>query len=257
MLILFFCLLTLHCPAEASSSRTIHLADGDMQPIYVESGFSTLLKFSSHPEPGLIGDQDGFKVEYMKNIVAIKPLIAHGKTNLFVFTKEGQFNFQIIAGHGHHDNVVYIEPKRGLGPTGPTTTKTVVMIDELFTRKVEKSAASPRLKLTLNTVATPQSRSTIVLRIALVQTLSLKKNAIPIPSALFSIQQGAKNIKIENIFLESKAPLNTVTTGLILVRAADLKKNEPVKLTLSLPKDAFGPTPLTLQIPFSADFPRK
>src|SRR5580698_188855 len=97
MVLLLLCLLTLQCPAYARSARTVHLADGQMEAIYVESGYSTLLKFSSHPEPGLIGDQDGFKVEYLKNIVAIKPLVSKGKTNLFIFTKEGQFNFQLIA----------------------------------------------------------------------------------------------------------------------------------------------------------------
>ena len=259
MLGLMFCLLLFQCPAQARSSRAVHLADGDMEPIYVESGFSTLLKFSSHPEPGLIGDQDGFKVEYMKNIVAIKPLVSKGKTNLFVFTKEGQFNFQLVAGRGRHDNVVYVEPKWGKGPTGPTVAKTVVSIDDLLTRPINKTVSSGGLKLTLASVATPQSKSTVVLRVLVSEDTTHKKIPLAIETTFFSITQGTSNIKIENIFLESKAqnPKEAVTSGLILIRAADLKKNELLKLTLNLPKAAFGSPAIMLQIPFSADFSRK
>lgn len=92
--------------AWAKSMRVVRLSDSDMETVFVEPGFSTLIKFDSHPQPGLIGDQDGFKVEYLKNMVAIKPLVSRGKTNLFLFTKEGQFNFQLLAGVGRHDNIV-------------------------------------------------------------------------------------------------------------------------------------------------------
>lgn len=258
MLTLFFCLLTLHCPAEAKSSRTIHLSDGEMAPIYVEAGYSTLLKFSSHPEPGLIGDQDGFKVEYMKSIVAIKPLVTKGKTNLFVFTKEGQFGFQLISARGKHDNVVFVEPQKGSGPIGPTTTKTIIALDDMLTMKMNKSVKVSGLALTLDSIATPVSRSTLLLRLHLQGKLTdnVKKSAIE--TKFFRVMQGATPVKIENAFLEFKnknvSPIEAV--GLILIRTADLKKNEPVKLILSLPSKLAEQKPVDLQILFSADFRR-
>jgi hypothetical protein len=255
MMLLFLCLLTLHCPAEAKSSRTVYLSEGEMVPIYVEPGYSTLLKFSSHPEPGLIGDQDGFKVEYMKSIVAIKPLLPRGQTNLFVFTKDGQFGFQLVAKRGQHDNVVYVEPRRGPGPSGPTTTKTVVLVDELFTKRINKTTKVGSLALTLESVAMPTSRSTLVLRLNIQETLIGSTKPSVIDPKFFGVVQGANAITVENIFLELK--YQTVRTalmsGLILVRASDLKKNEPVKLVLNMPGKSPDQKPMVLTVPFSAD----
>jgi hypothetical protein len=256
MLTLFFCLLTLNCPAEAKSSRTIRLSDGEMAPIFVEAGYSTLLKFSSHPEPGLIGDQDGFKVEYMKSIVAIKPLVTKGKTNLFVFTKEGQFGFQLISARGKHDNVVYVEPQRGSGPTGPTATKTVVALDDMLTMKMNKTAKLAGLTLTLDSIATPTSRSTLLLRFRVQGKLGDNVKQAAIESKYFHVMQGVVPVKIENAFLEFKnknaSPIEAV--GLILIRTAELKKNEPMKLMLSLQNKIAEQKPVDLQILFSADF---
>jgi hypothetical protein len=255
MMLLFLCLLTLHCPAEAKSSRTVYLSEGEMAPIYVEPGYSTLLKFSSHPEPGLIGDQDGFKVEYMKSIVAIKPLLPRGKTNLFVFTKDGQFGFQLVAKRGQHDNVVYVEPRRSPGPSGPTTTKTVILVDDLFTKRIGKTIKVGALALTLESIATPTSRSTLVLRVNIQETLVSSAKPSVIDPKLLSVTQGTKAITVENVFMELKSQTarSVMTSSLILVRASDLKKNEPVKLTLSFPGKSTSQKPVLLTVPFSAD----
>jgi hypothetical protein len=259
MLVLIMCLLSFNFSAEAKSARTVLLSDGDMEQVFVEPGFSTLLKFSSHPEPGLIGDQDGFKVEYMKNIVAIKPLISKGKTNLFVFTKEGQFNFQLVSSKGRHDNIVYVESRQGLGPPGPSALKTAVIIDDLLTLKFNRTVVAGQIKLTLDSIATPQSKSTIVLRVSVLESVNNKIKPHQIDSKWFSIHQGNTSINIESIFLESKPHGSSLsmTTGLILVRAAGLKKNEPLKLTLSIPSTPTGQRATILQVLFSANFSRK
>ena len=254
MFILLLCLLTLQCPADASSSRTVRLADGDMVPIYLESGFSTLLKFNAHPEPGLIGDQDGFKVEYMKNIVAIKPLVAKGKTNLFIFTKDGEFNFQLIASRGQHDNVVYVESRRD--STTSMTSKVAIPIDELLTRRINKSATAKNLQLNVDSISAPLSRSTLVLRFTL-QEHVLKKSDVALrpETDWFSVAQGRKPIKVENIYLEYKrvSPLLSQATGLILIRLSDLKKAENLHLTCTTPKGQGGNQGSILQVKFPSD----
>lgn len=252
MTTLFFCLLLFYCPAQAASSRTVRLSDGDMAEVYVEPGYSTLLKFDSHPEPGLIGDQDGFKVEYLKSIVAIKPLMTHGQTNLFVFTKDGQFGFKLISAHGRHDNLIYVRPKPDGGPAGPTVKKTIIAIDDLLTRKIEKTVRTGDVSLTLKSVATPTSRSTIVLKVTIRQKFAVNTKATPWDEKVFSISQGSKSVKIENAFFEKHEASNgfAETDALLLMRAADFKHGESAKLVFLPPAKAA----IQLAIPFSTDF---
>lgn len=254
MILLLFCLLTLQCPAMAKSARTVHLADGDMEEIYVEPGFSTLLKFRSHPEPGLIGDQDGFKVEYMRNIVAIKPLVTKGKTNLFVFTKEGQFNFQLVITPHRHDNLVYVEPRIDRSNAQSLNAKHAVAVDDLLTRRLNKSVTIENFRLSVLSMSTPPTRSTLVLKVLLEERLKPGKAPAKIEAGAFALTQGAAAIKIENTFLESKriTPELNQVSGLFLIRATDLKKLS--NLTLSfLPSDALGKSRQKIAISFSAD----
>jgi hypothetical protein len=244
VIFLLLCLLTFNCPADAKSLRIVHLSEGEMEPVFVEPGFSTLLKFDSHPEPGLIGDQDGFKVEYMKNMVAIKPLVSKGKTNLFLFTKDGQFNFQLVAGKGRHDNIVYVQA--GASQSHGSQPKLAVLIDDLLTRKLGKVVVSGGTKLILESIATPVSRSTVVLKISVEQRQSVDAKS-------FTIRDGKKVIPVENVFLESRVGPSsiTVTSGLILIRAQEIKKGA-LRLEFSQPG-----MKRAISIPFSADFRRR
>lgn len=234
MVILLFCLLTLQCPAYARSSRTVHLADGEMEQIYVEPGYSTLLKFPNHPEPGLIGDQDSFKVEYLKNIVAIKPLVAKGKTNLFVFTRDGQFNFQLVATKGQHDNVVYVEPKVDSKAPGRHGVRVAVPVEDLLKRKINKSAGTKTVRFTIESASMPVARTTIVLRVIVLTKVS-GSTADKIEPGSFLVFQGKTPIKIENIFLDHKRRSQGLseTSGLILVRMSDLKTQDETRIVLN------------------------
>lgn len=234
MVFLLMLFLSLAPPVFAQSMRTVRIAEGEMAPIYVQPGFSTLIKFDSHPEPGLIGDQDSFKVEYMRNLVAIKPLVSKGKTNLFIFTKEGQFNFQLISSRERHDNMVYVTPKRDAGYV-PPGVKVAVPLDELVTRRINKTAAVGGNKLTLESVAVPGSRSTLVLKFLIQEKDVKEQDNYRLDQELLAVFQGAKAIKIENVFLETKRLRDGSfdTAGLILIRAADLKPGVPIKLRYS------------------------
>ena len=246
---IFVLALLLAPVAEAKSMRTVHLSEKDMETVLVEPGYSTLIKFDSHPEPGLIGDQDAFKVEYMKNMVAIKPLVSKGQTNLFLFTKEGQFNFQLVAGRGRHDNIVYAQAGVQGGSSGPLVPKPAVLVDDLLTRRLERSVSKGNVKLTLQSIATPVSRTTIVLRILIEQKAT---DAVKIDPAMVKLVQAGKPVAIENVFLESaKAKSGSiVTSGLLLIRAQAIRPRETLRLDLLT-----AGKPLSLS--FSADFARK
>lgn len=226
------CLILFPYLATAQPTRTVYLNESELAQIAVEVGFSTLLKFDSHPEPGLIGDQDGFKVEYLKNIVAIKPLISRGQTNLFVFTKDGQFGFRLMASRGRHDNVVFVRPAKNRGPAGPTAAKTTLEIDDLLTRKIGKTGRAGDFEFSLLSVATPQSKSTIILKATVRQAMKGKgSKPESVNTESFTISQGARAIRIENAFFEQQILKDEIRTSvLILIRASDLKRGEQVKL---------------------------
>ena len=225
------------------------MSDGDLEPIYVEPGFSTIIKFDSHPEPGLIGDQDGFKVEYMKNLVAIKPLVSKAKTNLFIFTKDGQFNFQLIASRGKHDNVVYAKLGSDKNDFQPSNKKVVVSLDELSTKKINKMIERESYKLVVESIAMPKSHATLVLKFAIQEKLSLINFKKIEPQAL-SLYQGLTAIKIENVFLERKKQVRNevVTTGFILMRSDAI--NNKQSLILKFKPDE---KKSELQVTFSPD----
>lgn len=254
MILLFVFALCLVPAAEAKSIRTVRLSEKDMETVLVEPGYSTLIKFDSRPEPGLIGDQDAFKVEYMKNMVAIKPLVSRGKTNLFLFTKDGQFNFQLVAGQGRHDNIVYAQAGTKNAVQG-AAARPVVLVDDLLTRKIGKVAAQRGLKLILESIATPISRSTIVLRISIEQK-NVGVEPTRIDLTMLNVMQGPKRIAIENLFLESKKAKigTTATSGLLLIRSQEIKRGSSLALEFQ-PDVAKKGKPLTLQ--FSADFGRR
>jgi hypothetical protein len=238
----------------------VKLSDGEMVPIYLESGFSTLLKFSAHPEPGLIGDQDGFKVEYMKNIVAIKPLVTKGRTNLFIFTKDGEFNFQLIASRGQHDNVVYVESKPDRSVPQALTSKVAIPIDELLTKRINKTATSKNLRLYLESISAPVSRTALVVKFSLQERVLKTGEFMLRPQTdWFSVAQRERPIKIENIFIEYKrdSAFLSQTTGIILIRLSDLKKSENLRLIFTPPKSHVGKMDLPLQVTFLPDVSRR
>lgn len=231
----------------AKSMRVVRLSDSDMETVFVEPGFSTLIKFDSHPQPGLIGDQDGFKVEYLKNMVAIKPLVSRGKTNLFLFTKEGQFNFQLLAGVGRHDNIVYAQLRTSPLPTVKVAKP--VLVDDLLTRKIERSVSLGNVKLTLLTAATPISRSTLVLKFEVSVPTS---DDIMVGRENLFVFQGKKSVPLDNLFVESgKNKDRKFLSVLLLLRMDQMDAKTPLRLELKTK------TGKTLSMLFSADFGRK
>lgn len=232
--------------AWAKSMRVVRLSDSDMETVFVEPGFSTLIKFDSHPQPGLIGDQDGFKVEYLKNMVAIKPLVSRGKTNLFLFTKEGQFNFQLLSGVGRHDNIVYAQIRTSPLPTAKIVKP--VLVDDLLTRKIGRTVAVGNVKLTLLTVSTPISRSTLVLKFEVSST----KDDIAVGRENLFVFQGKKAIPLDNLFVESgKDKTRKFSSVLLLLRMDQMAPQTPLRLELKTK------TSKPLSMPFSADFGRR
>jgi hypothetical protein len=244
---IFFLIALMAFPAIevwAKSMRLVRVSDGDMETIFVEPGFSTLIKFDSHPQPGLIGDQDGFKVEYLKNMVAIKPLVSRGKTNLFLFTKDGQFNFQLLAGAGRHDNIVYAKTRSTPEVVGTKVVRPV-LVDNLLTRKIGRAAAQGKLTMTIQTISVPSSRSTLVLKL---EVEGDARDDLKIGRETLSVIQAGRAVPVDNLFVESRRAEKRKTWAvLLLLRREQIDQKIPLRVELKA-KDG---KPLT--IAFSAN----
>lgn len=134
-------------------------------------------------------------------------------------------------------------------------SKSAILVNDLLTRKIGKIALRGDLKLVLESIATPVSRSTIVLRISIEQKIG-RLPPSKIEAKMLTIAQASKRIAIENIFLESKkASAGFVSTnGLLLIRAQEIKRGNVLTLELQ-PAQANQGKPLTLK--FSSDFGRR
>src|SRR5260221_731277 len=90
----------------AKNLRQLQFNENQVAEIHTALGFSTILEFPSRPISAVLGDQDSFKLEYVGNSITIKPLVAHAKSNLFVFTEFERFNCTLRAGSS--DDVDYV-----------------------------------------------------------------------------------------------------------------------------------------------------
>lgn len=70
--------------------------------VHTSTGYTTLLSFPTKPTRVVVGDQDSFRIEFVGNNLAIKPLVSGVKTNLFVFTRDEQYQCTLISGSPDH-----------------------------------------------------------------------------------------------------------------------------------------------------------
>jgi len=57
-------------------------------PVFLKSGFSSVLEFSDTPTRVVLGDSQNFKVEKLERSLVIKTLAPYATTNMFVYFKE-------------------------------------------------------------------------------------------------------------------------------------------------------------------------
>lgn len=99
----------------------------DVLRVKASMGFCTVLEFPEKPVMVTVGDNSLLQVEVPKNSrnVVIKPLEESGTTNLFVFTQNKRFNYEIVIGDDDTDYVVDTKsqmsdpgkPKKGISLT--------------------------------------------------------------------------------------------------------------------------------------------
>ncbi len=90
--------------------RKIEVGQDQIVTVRTAIGIATIIQVPDRPNSIVVGDQAGFKVEYLDQAITIKPLHGGAKSNLYVYTDYRRFNIQLVTGgEASADYVVYLE----------------------------------------------------------------------------------------------------------------------------------------------------
>lgn len=80
-------------------------------------GIATIIETPESIQSAIIGDQSGFKVEYLDHAVTIKPLRAGARTNLYLQTANRRYDLRLEASRQDTaDYIVYLKANDAHGP---------------------------------------------------------------------------------------------------------------------------------------------
>lgn len=89
--------------------RKVEVQQDQIVVVRTALGIATLIQVPDRPSSLVLGDQGGFKVEYLDQAITIKPLHGAAKSNLYIYTDYQRFNVQLVTGsEGLADYVVYL-----------------------------------------------------------------------------------------------------------------------------------------------------
>lgn len=180
-------------------------------------GIATIVQLPEVVQSAIIGDQSGFKIEYLDKAVTIKPLRWGAKTNLYLVTASRRFNLRLVTGTQEvADYIVYLKKPE---PPKPETKW----------RAVSRNATQKNLKLTV--VRIGQSPGGFILIDALLSSTLSQRMAVK-PESVWVKQSG--NSKVVNSLFMSDSKV---------------EKDKPLRLGISLAKsDLIIGKPLVLEI---------
>ena len=220
--------------AEAKKARTLYLSEQSIANIYLTQGHSTALKFDKVPRPAIIGNKKAFLVETFQKVVAIKALTRKSKTNLFIFTSEGNFNFNLVSGSKNPDTFVLVKRKQPVE-------------EKIFSRDKLKVYRKP-LTLVVHKVLFPKSKNISSIYFSIFLNTKSKKG-FKVEHLKFYVFQSRNKIPIQKIFVDK--PLlsfkNKNISGYLILNSKHLLKNQSLVLKLSAKTIR---KPLYLKIPF-------
>lgn len=174
----------------AKNVKTLNLGEADVGQVRVAIGYSTLLQFDTRPTQAIVGDQDSFKVEYVANSIAIKPLISGVSTNLFVMTEYGKFNFRISAGRGFEPDYILRIKRKAMESRSASSA--------IVTKPIGVSKTANGMTLKLISIASTKTNRSLIYSFV-VESKDKKTTFQP---GDFEILQAGRSLPIENIYLE-------------------------------------------------------
>lgn len=91
--------------------RTVWMNDTKMQPINLQMGRASVLRFLDKPKKVVVGNQNYYSIEFVENDLTIQPL-GDVETNLFVYTSYHTYGFILrVCYYCHYDDLVFVRWK--------------------------------------------------------------------------------------------------------------------------------------------------
>lgn len=108
--ILFFISLII-CSISSAQIKKVFYREDQILTIKTALGIATIIQLPETIQSAIIGDQSGFKIEYLDKAVTIKPLRGNAKTNLYLVTEKKRYNVRLhTKNQDGADYIVYILP---------------------------------------------------------------------------------------------------------------------------------------------------
>ncbi|MBL7670339.1 MAG: TrbG/VirB9 family P-type conjugative transfer protein [Bdellovibrionaceae bacterium] len=180
-------------------------------------GIATIIQLPEVVQSAIIGDQSGFKIEYLDKAVTIKPLRWGAKTNLYLVTDSRRFNIRLTTGSQEiADYIVYLKK-----PEPP--------IPETKWKILNRSATQKNLKLSAVRVgASPEG-------------------FILIDVVLTSTSPQRLTIKPESVWIKQSG--NSKVINSLFMSDSKVEKGKPLRLGISLAKsDLVAGKPVSIEI---------
>lgn len=90
--------------------RKVMMKPDEILTVKAALGIATIIQLPETIQSAIIGDQSGFKVEYLDRAVTIKPLRWGVKTNLYLVTEKRRYNLKLLTlAQNTADYIVYIK----------------------------------------------------------------------------------------------------------------------------------------------------
>lgn len=90
--------------------KTVRYIQDDILNVNTALGIATIIQLPETIQSIIIGDQSGFKVEYLDKAVTIKPLRWGAKTNLYLITEKGRYNLRLHTERQEQaDFIIYVD----------------------------------------------------------------------------------------------------------------------------------------------------
>lgn len=193
--------------------RTVTLKKDQLLTVRTALGIATIIQVPDAIQSAVIGDQSGFKVEYMDRAITIKPLRYGAKTNLYLMTEKERFNVRLqTLSQDAADYVVYI--------AGPTMKKPTAW------KALSKTATNGDVTLSIRRIAISANG------VLLIDGSLITKRDLKISPEMFWVSQTSKSKVIDSLFLTSLG----------------LKREKPVRFGLSILRSELDSTSaITLQ----------
>jgi len=114
----FVVLLPLVVSQSFAQIRKVAVKEDSILTVKTALGIATIIQVPETIQSAIIGDQSGFKVEYLDRAVTIKPLRWGAKTNLYLVTDKRRHNLRLQTGAQEAaDYIVYVQNPERPKPT--------------------------------------------------------------------------------------------------------------------------------------------